>query len=615
MGLTSGVRSRAVDDGRASRWASRLLQYSIDAEIWVFAVTFAVLFRFDFVAERVNWLSVGILTVLAIILQAGVGWVLALYRGRHQHGAFDEAQTLLFTLMTVASVLFAVNFFFLNAPGLPRSTALVALPVAFVLMGGSRYLRRVFAERRVRPLDSAERVLIYGAGQTGAYLLRRMLGDPASPYRPVGLVDDDPEKRNLRLLNVPVRGTGADLEELAQKTGATALVLCVARADAEFIRRISDSADKAALRLMVMPLLSEILEDGMRLADLRDVAIEDIIGRRPVDTEIASIAEYVAAKRVLVTGAGGSIGSELCRQLSKYAPQELIMLDRDETGLHGVQMMLSGHGLLNSSDVVLADIRDQGAIHDIFENRKPQVVFHAAALKHLPMLEQYPEEAWKTNVLGTLNVLKASEHVAVETFINISTDKAANPISVLGHSKRLAERLTAWAAERTGRPYVSVRFGNVIGSRGSMLPTFIAQIEAGGPVTVTNPDVTRYFMTIPEACQLVIQAGAIGRPGEALILDMGRPVKILDVARRMISMSGRAVDIVFTGLRPGEKLHEELFGQDERGEQPYHDKVTHTVVPPLHPADLDSNTWQASVNRVSNPPKPYFATSLSSRND
>lgn len=611
MGSTADVHSRAADNGRASRWASRVLQYSIDAELWVLAVAFAVLFRFDFVVERVNWLSVGILAVLAIILQAVVGWAFGLYRGRHQHGAFDEAQTLLFTGVTVASVLFGVNLFLLTAAGLPRSTAMVALPIAFVLMGGSRYLRRLIAERKVRPLDSAERVLIYGAGQTGAYLARRMLGDPASPYRPVGLVDDNPDKRNLRLSNVAVMGTGAELDAVAKGTAATAVVLCVAKADADFIRKVSDAADKAGLRLMVMPLLSEILEEGMRLADLRDVAIEDIIGRRPVDIESGSIAGYVAGKRVLVTGAGGSIGSELCRQLSKYGLQELIMLDRDETGLHGVQMTLSGHGLLNSSDVVLADIRDQEAVRAIFADRKPQVVFHAAALKHLPMLEQYPEEAWKTNVLGTLHVLDAARNVGVETFINISTDKAANPTSVLGHSKRLAERLTAWVAASSGHSYLSVRFGNVIGSRGSMLPTFIAQIESGGPVTVTHPDVTRYFMTIPEACQLVIQAGAIGQAGEALILDMGRPVKILDVARRMVSMSGRPIDIVFTGLRTGEKLHEELFGAEEHGHRPHHEKVTHTAVPPLDPESLDFDLWRSSVGRAAAAPEPYMATSLS----
>lgn len=615
MRAKNQTQGRPVDEGRTERWASRVLQYSVDAEAWVIAVTFAVLFRFDFVAARVNWGSVGILVICAILLQAAIGWHLALYRGRHQHGVFHEAQTLLFTVCVVAAAMFAVNVLLLDAAGTPRSTALVALPVAFVLMGGSRYLQRLVSERRVRPRDSAERSLIYGAGQTGAYLVKRMLSDPASPYMPVGLIDDDPDKRHLRLSNIPVLGDGSDLVDLARRVQATALVFCIARADAEFIRQVSDQADKAGLRMMVMPLLSEILEDGMKLGDLRNVAIEDIIGRRPVDTAVESIAGYVAGKRVLVTGAGGSIGSELCRQLSRFRPHELIMLDRDESGLHGVQMTISGHGLLDSDDVVLADIRDLEALNEIFDHRKPEVVFHAAALKHLPMLEQYPEEAWKTNVLGTLNVLTAARRVGVRTFINISTDKAANPTSVLGHSKRIAEKLTAWAAEQTGETFLSVRFGNVIGSRGSMLPTFIAQIEAGGPLTVTHPEVTRYFMTIPEACQLVIQAGAIGRPGEVLILDMGNPVKILDVAERMISKSGRRIDVVFTGLRDGEKLHEELFGVSEHDERPFHPKVTHTAVPPLEPALLDHDQWEQTEGHTNDIPKPYLASSFSGNND
>ncbi|MDE8668141.1 nucleoside-diphosphate sugar epimerase/dehydratase [Pseudarthrobacter sp. H3Y2-7] len=592
-----------------------MLQYAVDAEAWVIAVTFAALFRFDFVASRIDWLSVGILATLAIVLQAVIGWVLSLYRGRHQHGAFHEAQTLLATVVSVAALLFSTNMIFLSNVGLPRSTALVALPVAFVIMGGSRHLQRIVSERRVRPQDSAERALIYGAGQTGAYLIKRMLSDPNSPYLPVGLVDDDPDKRHLRLSNVPVLGGGADLVTLAGRTDATALILCVARADANLIRDVSDLADNAGLRMMVMPLLSEILNDGMKLADLRDVAIEDVIGRQPVDTEVDSIAGYVAGKRVLVTGAGGSIGAELCRQLSRYNPQELIMLDRDETGLHGVQISISGHGLLNSDDVVLGDIRDSAALKEIFHKRRPEVVFHAAALKHLPMLEQYPEEAWKTNVLGTLNVLNAARSVGVKTFVNISTDKAANPISVLGQSKRTAERLTAWSAAKSGESYLSVRFGNVIGSRGSVLPTFIAQIEAGGPVTVTDPEVTRYFMTIPEACQLVIQAGAIGRPGEALILDMGSPIKILDVAKRVIASSGRSIEIVFTGLREGEKLHEELFGVSEHDERPFHPKVTHTAVPPLDPDNLYLERWPETGAPSHDAPKAYFASSLGARNE
>ncbi|MEV4987888.1 polysaccharide biosynthesis protein [Pseudarthrobacter sp. LMD1-1-1.1] len=615
MGSTVVAGRPKADLDRPQRWAFRVLQYSVDAEAWIIAIAFAVLFRFDFVADRISWGSVGILAVLAAIFQALFGWTLALYRGRHQHGAFHEAQTLLATVVAVSAVLFGVNFFLLTPAGLPRSTALVAMPLVFVLMGGSRYVQRLLSERRTRPLESAQPTLIYGAGQTGAYLVKRMLSDPSSPYLPVGLIDDDPHKRRLRLANVPVLGGAADLDHVAQKTGAVALVLCIARADAEFIRGISDRADKAGLRMMVLPLLSEILESGMRLADLRDVAIEDIIGRHPVDTEVESIAGYIAGKRVLVTGAGGSIGSELCRQLSRFSPSELIMLDRDESGLHGAQMSISGHGLLDSDDVVLSDIRDTPSLEEIFSRRRPEVVFHAAALKHLPMLEQYPEEAWKTNVIGTLNVLSAARSVGVKTFINISTDKAANPTSVLGHSKRVAERLTAWAAAESCENYLSVRFGNVIGSRGSMLPTFIAQIESGGPLTVTDPEVTRFFMTIPEACQLVIQAGAIGRPGEVLILDMGRPVKILDVARRMISMSGRAIDIVFTGLREGEKLHEELMGETEHDNRPFHPQITHTEVPPLSPYGLDHEKWEKTSLRRTTASKPYSASSIGTSNE
>lgn len=605
---------RRGESDRAVRWAHIVLQFSIDAEAWLIAIAFAALARFDFSGGRVNWLAVGITILLAILLQAVFGWIFALYRGRHHHGAFHQAQTLFVTVATVGAAIFALNLLLFNPPGLPRSTALVALPVAFVLMGASRYLQRIIAERRTKPGGSAQRALIYGAGQTGAYLVQRMLSDPQSPYIPVGLIDDDKHKRQLRLRNVPVLGNRSELVSVAEKTGAQALVLCVARADADFIREVSDEASRAGLQMMVMPLLSEILEGGMKLGDLREVAIEDVIGRHPVDTEVEAIAGYVAGKRVLVTGAGGSIGSELCRQLSRFAPEELMMLDRDESGLHGVQMAISGHGLLDSNDVLLADIRDGDALTSIFEKRRPQVVFHAAALKHLPMLEQYPQEAWKTNVLGTLNVLRAAQRAGVETFINISTDKAANPTSVLGHSKRVAERLTAWSANTTKAAYLSVRFGNVIGSRGSMLPTFISQIEAGGPVTVTDPEVTRYFMTIPEACQLVIQAGAIGRPGEVLILDMGQPVKILEVAQRMVAMSGRDVDIVFTGLREGEKLHEDLIGESEHDERPFHPQITHTAVPALDPDLLDAERWQESRRHVQEAGRPYLASSLGAGN-
>ena len=260
-----------------------------------------------------------------------------------------------------------------------------------------------------------------------------------------------------------------------------------------------------------------------------------------------------------VTGAGGSIGSELARQVHGFGPSELILLDRDESGLHGVQLSIYGQGMLDTPDMVLADIRDEETVADVFARHRPEVVFHAAALKHLPMLEQYPDEGWKTNVLGTRNVLRAARANGCERFVNVSTDKAADPSSVLGRTKRAAEQLTAWYARGTQGTYLSVRFGNVLGSRGSMLHTFTSQIRSGGPVTVTHPEVTRYFMTIPEACELVIQGGAVGLRGEVLVLDMGEPVSILGVAQRLIAQSGKRIEIVFTGLRPGEKMHEVLL--------------------------------------------------------
>jgi dTDP-glucose 4,6-dehydratase len=317
-----------------------------------------------------------------------------------------------------------------------------------------------------------------------------------------------------------------------------------------------------------------------------------MIGRQPVDTDVNSISEYITGRRVLVTGAGGSIGSELCRQLHRFGPAELAMLDRDESGLHAVELSIDGHGLLQSPALVLCDIRDPDAVRTAFELHRPDVVFHAAALKHLPLLERYPHEAYKTNVVGTLNVLAAAEAVGVAHFVNVSTDKAADPASALGHSKRLAERLTAWFARQPDDArYLSVRFGNVLGSRGSVLHAFAAQIERGGPVTVTDPEVTRYFMTIREACQLVIQAGALGRPGEALVLDMGKPVKVLDVARRMISLSGKPAEIVFTGLRPGEKMHEVRMSEGESDDRPLHPLISHVTVPPVAPADIDDQPW------------------------
>ena len=564
---------------------------AVDMLSWFVVMLFAAWLRYEFDFAQMGWGRLLLFGLVAAGLQALLGLISGIYRGRHVYGTFDEVKSLTYIVVLVGLITTVLMLVVGNVFDTPRSTGIIATPMALICMLGVRYLFRLALERRRKPGKRAKATIVYGAGYLGETVIRRMQTDADSGYRPVALLDDDPQLSNLEIRGVRVMGGFREMADVAERTGAKELVLAIGRANSTLVREISDAAKEAGLHMRVLPLMEQIMAGHTKLSDLRDISIEDLIGRNPVDTEVESIADYIAGKRVLITGAGGSIGSELCRQISKWAPSEVIMVDRDETGLQEAQIGVIGHGLLHTRDVVLADIREPEALERIFQDRKPQVVYHAAALKHLPMLEQYPEEAWKTNVLGTLNVLNAARNADVETFINISTDKAANPTSVLGHSKRVAEKLTAWMAQETDRPYLSVRFGNVIGSRGSMLPTFRSLIEKGGPVTVTHPDVTRYFMTIPEACQLVVQAGAIGAPGEVLILDMGEPVKILDIAERMIEMSGKDVEITFTGLREGEKMHEELVGLGEGDERPYHPKISHAHVHTLSPMDMDKDVW------------------------
>ncbi len=317
---------------------------------------------------------------------------------------------------------------------------------------------------------------------------------------------------------------------------------------------------------------------------MADLSITDILGRPPIETDLTNVIGQLAGKRILVLGAGGSIGSELCRQLYALGPAELMMLDRDESALHAVQLSLHGRAPLDTPDLLLADLRDAANIRTIFATRCPEIVFHAAALKHLPLLEKHPGEAVKTNIWGTLAALDAAHDV--ERFINISTDKAANPASALGYTKRITERLTAHRAARNSGVFLSVRLGNVLGSSGSVLTSFLAQVAGGGPLTVTHPEVTRYFMTVQEAVHLVLQAAVIGRAGEALVLDMGEPISISEVAQRIARQANPHARIVYTGLREGEKLHEDLFGTDEQDTRPVHPLISHVPVPPLDPAQV-----------------------------
>jgi FlaA1/EpsC-like NDP-sugar epimerase len=475
---------------------------------------------------------------------------------------------------------------------LPLSVPMLAGPIACCAMIGGRAAWRIALERAIRPSEEkAERVIVFGAGDGGLQVVRAMLSSPNSPYLPVALLDDNRDLRNLRVKSVRVVGGRAWIKTAAERYNATKLVIAVPSAGAELVRDLVALADEAGLGTMILPPVAELFGSAVQLGDIRELTEADLLGRRELNTEVESIAGYLTGRRVLVTGAGGSIGSELCRQLQKFAPASVVMLDRDESALQGVQISIEGRGLLDSRDLVVASIRDRARLVEVFEEHRPEVVFHAAALKHLSLLEMHPEEGFKTNVLGTQNLLSVSAEFGVQTFVNISTDKAADSTSVLGRTKRLAEQLTAHAAIAHPGTFLSVRFGNVLGSRGSVIPLFRAQIERGGPVTVTHPEVTRFFMTIEEACQLVIQAGAASEAsGEVLVLDMGEPVPIVDLARRLIAESDRKIDIQFTGLRPGEKLHEVLFGPDEEPRPSAHPLISRVTVPPLNPVAIGLQT-------------------------
>jgi FlaA1/EpsC-like NDP-sugar epimerase len=564
----------------------------LDASAWILALYLASAARLETwaISGHVHVATAngrtplrGLLVVAGVAIATHVilAWRLRLHQGRSITGSFDEIFLLASVLAFAGFAAAAVNIGS-SSPFMARTTPVMATCLALLLSAWPRGLWRVLIHD-VRPNADgtvSTPVIIAGAGDAGCQLVKSMQRDVAQHWRPLGFVDDARSKRHFRYQGVSTLGTVDDLRKVAAQVGAGTVIIAMPGAGAEEINRVYEKAKSAELTIKVLPGIVALL-DGVDAAAVRDIQPEDLLGRQPIETDLESISGYLTGKRVLVTGAGGSIGSELCRQISAFGPAELLMLDRDESALHALLLSLRGRADLESPDVILANIRDAERVQEIFETRRPHVVFHAAALKHVNLLENAAAEAVKTNVLGTLTVLGAAAATDVERFVNISTDKAADAENVLGYSKRIAEGLTAAVSTESNGTYLSVRFGNVLGTSGSVLKTFAAQIDAGGPLTVTDPDVTRYFMTVHEAVQLVIQAAAIGRDGEALVLDMGEPVRILDVAQQMIDQSQKRIDIDFTGLRHGEKLHEVLLGEHEVDHRPIHPLVSHVPVPAL----------------------------------
>lgn len=445
------------------------------------------------------------------------------------------------------------------------------------LIGGSRLSWRVTRHRLIKSNTSQESALIVGAGAAGTMLVRQLLKNPESELQPIAFVDDDLAKQKLDIYGVPVVGTTEDIPAIVEKNNIKHIVLAIPSLGKNDVQKIYQECIKTNAKTKIMPMIEDIITGKVSVNQFRDVQVEDLLGRDPVELDINSISKKIKGRTILVTGAGGSIGSEICRQVCKFGPKKLLLVGHGENSIYAIDMELRNkYGQEFKIIPVIADIQDRERIMQVMQDHCPDVVYHAAAHKHVPLMEYNPKEAVKNNVIGTKNVAESADAAGVKTFVLVSSDKAVNPTNVMGSTKRIAEMIIQNLDKHSETKFVAVRFGNVLGSRGSVIPLFKKQIRAGGPVTVTHPDMTRYFMTIPEASRLVMQAGALAHGGEIFVLDMGEPVKIVDLAKNLIKLSGyteEEITIKYAGIRPGEKMYEELLGNDEVHEEAIFPKI------------------------------------------
>lgn len=446
------------------------------------------------------------------------------------------------------------------------------------LIGGSRFCWRMLRDAHLNKKDNKKRTLIVGAGSAGTMVVRQLQKNNQADLIPVGFIDDDKKKHKLDILGLPVIGGTKKIEEAVKELDIENIVIAIPSLSKRELNMIFQECAKTEAKTQILPMLEDLMTGKVSVNQFRDVQVEDLLGREPIDLDINSISENIEDKVVLVSGAGGSIGSEICRQISNFNPRQLILLGHGENSIYSIEMELKETYGKNSIQFtpVIADIQDEKKMMSVMSTYQPDTVYHAAAHKHVPLMEANPEEAIKNNIIGTMNIANAASWNGIKTFVMISTDKAVNPTSVMGASKRLAEMIIQNMDQESVTKFVTVRFGNVLGSRGSVIPLFKRQIEKGGPVTVTHPDMIRYFMTIPEASRLVLQAGALAKGGEIFVLDMGDPVKIVDLAKNLIKLSGSSIEeigIEYTGIRPGEKLFEELLKEDEVHEEQIYPKI------------------------------------------
>ena len=489
-----------------------------------------------------------------------------LYNKAWEYASIGELKQI-FKAITLSIIVTAIVQQIINHDIYVRILA-IAWMLHLLLIGGSRFVWRMFRDTYIAKVADKKRTLIIGAGSAGTMVVRQLQHNKEADLYPIAFVDDDRNKQKLEIYNVPVVGTTNHIQEIVEDNDIEHIIIAIPSLNRNQINEIFEKCRKTKAKTQIVPMLEDLLDGKVSVNEFRDVQVEDLLGREPIQLDDAGIGEKITGKTILVTGAGGSIGSEICRQVMKYKPAKIVLLGHGENSIYNIEMEMR----VTYKDTVeitteIADIQDRHKIFEIMEKHQPYIVYHAAAHKHVPLMERNPEEAVKNNIFGTKNVAEAADTFKVNTFVMVSTDKAVNPTNVMGATKRFAEMLVQhMASVSTGTRFVAVRFGNVLGSRGSVIPLFKKQIQKGGPVTVTHPDMIRYFMTIPEASRLVIQAGTLARGGELFVLDMGDPVKIVDLAKNLITLSGYSIEeigIEFTGLRPGEKMYEELLNEGE----------------------------------------------------
>lgn len=549
----------------------RFIIFAVHALLAATAYTASFLLRFDSFDGWLDspyykfWLQS---LPAAIFFKLAAIWYFRLYTGLWRYTGINDLIRLL-KAVTGSSVALIIAVLIFYGPGLPRSVFVIDFLLTLALFGGLRFAHRFYRESlRTRPgaNGSKHRVLILGAGDTGEMAVRTLTKDFGNDYCIVGFLDDNPSKHKLRIHDIPVLGSLSETMEKVNDFSVTDVVFAIPDPPKSVLRHIVNSCSTADINFQIMPTFHDVVSGRIIMQGIRHIEVEDLLGRDPIHLDHEAVQDDLSGKTVLITGGGGSIGSELARQVAAYNPGKLVLLDISENTLYGIDRELTSayKGLTLYS--LIGDIKHPDVVHNVFEQYKPDIVYHAAAFKHVPFMEKHPDEAVLNNVFGTLYLAEAANSAGVEKFVMISTDKAVRPSSIMGATKRCAELImSAFNSEKT--QFLSVRFGNVLGSNGSVVPLFRKQIASGGPVTVTHPEISRYFITISEAVELVLHAGNIGKGGEVFVLEMGQPVKIVDLAKSMIELSGLEVDkditIEYTGLRPGEKLHEELVAYEE----------------------------------------------------